>query len=115
LLWTVWWTNAAFTVSLYSGVFRRMRSSAPQPARLMIRGCTVAAVATPAWAGSVPGVAAMSGVIRWASTPVDGTAWVPAPALSPAPALAVAPALAAGGSTRTWTSEVPASSHWPSL
>jgi hypothetical protein len=40
----------------------------------MIRGCTVAAVATPALAGSVPGVGAMSGVIRCASTPFDGTA-----------------------------------------
>jgi hypothetical protein len=71
----------------------------------------------------------MSGVIRCASTPVDDTAWAPVPALAPAPPWAVDPdppvapdpdldpdpALAAGGSTRTWISAVPASSHWPSL
>ena len=71
----------------------------------MILGRTVAAVATPARGPSVPGVAVRSGVIMWASSPLAATAAVVA---RPAPA-------PAGGSTRTWTSSVPASSHWPSL
>ncbi len=85
-----------------------MDSFAPQAARLMILGRAVAAVATPARGPSVPGVAVRSGVIMWASSPFAATAAVAAWA-------ALAPASAAGGSTRTWTSAVPASSHCPSL
>ena len=85
-----------------------MDSFAPQAARLMILGRVVAAVATPARGPSVPGVAVRSGVIMWASSPFAATAAVAAWAAS-------APALTAGGSTRTCTSAVPASSHCPSL
>ena len=93
----MWWTNAALTVSLYTGAARRMRSSAPQPARLMILGCAVEVVG-----------------------PV-GAAWAPAPPSAAAPPLASLPAPARdplpadGASTRSWISFVPASSHWPSL
>jgi hypothetical protein len=90
-----------------------MDSLAPQARRLMIRGRTVAAVATPARGPSVPGVAVRSGVIRWASSPLVGTAGV---AVAACPVLAPASAPASdGGSIRTWTSAVPASSHCPSL
>ena len=80
-----------------------MASFAPHAARLMILGRAVAAVATPALGGSVPGVAVRSGVMRCASSPFASTP------------CAVLAAGVAGGSTRTCTSSVPASSHCPSL
>ena len=72
----------------------------------MILGRAVAAVATPARGPSVPGVTARSGVIMWASSPFAATAAV---------AARPRPRPRGGGSTRTWTSAVPASSHCPSL
>jgi hypothetical protein len=96
-----------------------MDSLAPQARRLMIRGWTVAAVATPARGPSVPGVSVRSGVIRWASRSLATRAEVaacPAVAADLAPELSLALASCSdGGSTRTWTSAVPASSHCPSL
>jgi hypothetical protein len=85
-------TKAALTVSLYSGACRRRDSSASQPARLMIDGRVVIAVASPGRGGSIPGVAVMSGVTRWAASPLPA---------------------AVGRSTRIRSSVVPASSQTP--